>query len=399
MTEAARNAADESARTEMLIPLVDLAAQFREIADDIHEAIEKVFCEQQFILGDEVAALECELAEYCDSLQAVGCASGTDALILSLMALDIGRGDEVITSPLTSVATAEAIVRVGARPVFVDVDPVSFTLDAGQVEAAVTSRTRAILPVHLFGQCAEMEPLFRIAVRKRLAVIEDACQALGAEYHGRRAGVLGTVGCFSFSPTMNLGGAGDGGMLTTDDALLAARLRRLRQHGDNGEGTYTEIGLGSRLDALQAAVLRVKRGCLDDWTEARETNARRYRELFRHYGLLGAVEPPEALPGRRHVYQQFCVRIRGGQRDDVRSYLRAERIGTAVPCPIPLHLQPAFAFLQHQRGDFPEAESAAEEMLALPVFPELQAVQQEMIVRHMLAALGCSAETERRRAA
>jgi dTDP-4-amino-4,6-dideoxygalactose transaminase len=370
------------------VPLIDLKAQYRTIAGEIREAVDAVFTEQLFVLGDEVASLECEIAEHCDSLHAVGCGSGTDALVLSLLALNIGEGDEVITSPFTFFATASTIQRVGAKPVFVDIDPVSFNLDPDRVEAAVTPRTRAIIPVHLFGQCAEMEPLFRVAVRKRLVVIEDACQAIGAEYHGRRAGVLGTMACFSFFPTKNLGGAGDGGMITTDDAELAAKLRRLRVHGDAGGYNHQEIGLCSRLDALQAAVLRVKLRHLDDWTNARGENARRYRELFRHYELLDAVELPETLPGRRHVYNQFCVRVRGGLRDQVLSSLRTNNIGAAVYYPKPLHLQPAFRHLGLGPGSFPESEAASGEVLALPIFPELQPVQQELVVRGIAAALG-----------
>lgn len=370
------------------VPLIDLKAQYRTIAAEVREAVDAVFAEQMFVLGDEVASLECEIAEYCDSLHAVGCGSGTDALVLSLLALNVGDGDEVITTPFSFFATASTIQRVGAKPVFVDVDPISFNLDPERVEAAVTPRTRAIIPVHLFGQCAEMEPLFRVAVRKRLAVIEDACQAIGAEYHGRRAGVLGTMACFSFFPTKNLGGAGDGGMITTDDAEIAARLRRLRVHGDSGGYDHQEIGLCSRLDALQAAVLRVKLRHLEDWSNARGENARRYRELFRHYELLDAVELPETLPGRRHVYNQFCVRIRGGLRDQVLSHLRENHIGAAIYYPKPLHLQTAFRHFGLVEGDFPEAESASREVLALPIYSELQPVQQETVVRGIAAALG-----------
>ena len=378
---------DESAPV-VSVPLIDLKAQYRTIAGEIREAVDAVFTEQQFVLGDEVASLECEIAEYCDSLHAIGCASGTDALILALTALDIGPGDEVITTPFTFFATAGAIHLVGAKTVFADIDPVSFNLDPGRVESAITSRTRAIIPVHLFGQCAEMEPLFRIAVRNRLAIIEDACQAIGAEYHGRRAGVLGTIACFSFFPTKNLGGAGDGGMITTDDAELAARLRRLRVHGDAGGYSHREIGRNSRLDALQAAVLRVKLRHLEDWSDARRENARRYRELFRHYELLDVVELPETLPGRRHVYNQYCLRIRDGLRDDVLSALRKNQVGAAVYYPQPLHLQEAFQSLGYSPGDFPESEAASREVLALPVFPELLPVQSERVVRNIAAALG-----------
>src|SRR5580765_6644356 len=257
------------------VPLIDLVAQHQEIESAVAAAVSRVFSEQRFILGDEVAELECDLAEYCDSREAIGCASGTDALLLALMALDIGPGDEVITSPYTFFATGSSIYRLGASPVFCDIDPVSFNLDPRAVEAAVTSRTRAILPVHIFGQCAEMEPLWRIAGQAGLPIVEDACQAIGAEYQNRRAGVLGTMGCFSFFPTKNLGGAGDGGLVTTDDPTLAARIRRLRVHGEASQYDHIEVGLNSRLDALQAAVLRVKLRYLDEWTAARTRNARR----------------------------------------------------------------------------------------------------------------------------
>ncbi|MFQ5733866.1 MAG: DegT/DnrJ/EryC1/StrS family aminotransferase [Planctomycetaceae bacterium] len=386
MSDAAPRAAEP--RTGTVIPFIDLAAQHEDIAAEIRESVDAVFAEQQFILGDRVTEFECDIAAYCDSLHAVACASGTDALLLSLTALDVGPGDEVITTPFTSFATAAAIRQAGATPVFVDVDPVTFNLDPNLVEAAVTRRTRAVIPVHLFGHCAEMEPLFRIAVRKRLSIIEDACQAIGATYHGRRAGVLGTLGCFSFFPTQNLGGAGDGGIITTDDAEIAERLRRLRAHGDAGGDVRREVGINSRLDALQAAVLSVKLKRLDEWNQARRENARRYQELFRHYELLDAVELPEQLPGCSHVYNRYVVRIRGGWRDAVRAHLTAQNIGTRADYAVPLHLQPAFAALAYSAGAFPEAESAAREVLSLPIFPELQSVHQEAVVRCVAAALG-----------
>lgn len=374
------------------VPFINLVAQYESIAPEVRAAVDDVFASQAFILGDGVAELERSVAGYCDSRFAVGCASGTDALILSLMSLDIGPGDEVITSPFTFFATASAIHRVGARPVFVDIDPDSYNLDPVQVEQAVTGRTRAILPVHLFGQCAEMEPLWRLAVRGGLSIIEDACQAIGAEYRGRRAGVLGTVGCFSFFPTKNLGGAGDGGIITTDDAELAARLRRLRVHGESGQYHHDEVGLNSRLDALQAAVLRVKLDHLDDWTAGRQANARSYSELFRYYGLLDAIDLPQVLPERRHVYNQFSIRVRNGQRDHVLQALRDARIGCAVYYPLPLHLQKCFGDLGHQLGDFPVCEQVSQEILALPIFAELQPWELETVVRGIAAALGRSVD-------
>jgi len=370
------------------VPFMDLVAQYGEIKKDVQEAVDRVLSEQRFILGDEVAEFECDVAEYCDSRDAVGCASGTDALLLSLQALDIGPGAEVITSPFTFFATAGAIHRVGAKPVFVDIDPISFNLDASQVEAAITEQTRAIIPVHIFGQCAEMEPLWRLAVRSGLAVIEDACQAIGAEYRGRRAGVLGTLGCFSFFPTKNLGGAGDGGLVTTDDPDLAARLRRLRVHGDAGGYHHREVGLNSRLDALQAAVLRIKLAHIETWTEGRQQNAKRYGELFRHYELLDAIELPAVLPDRRHVYNQYCVRVKAGQRDDVLNSLREQKVGATIYYPVPLHLQECFSDLGYKPGDLPESETACAEVLALPIFPELTADKQEVVVRSISKALG-----------
>lgn len=383
-TSAAAAAANRPAQ----IPLIDLVAQHRLIASEIQEAVLKVFDEQKFILGDEVAELECDIASYCDSRDAIGCASGTDALILALMALELEPGDEVITSPYSFFATASAIARLGLKPVFVDIDPVSFNLNPEAVADAVTARTRVIMPVHLFGQCAEMEPLWRLATAHNLAIVEDACQAIGAEYRRRRAGVLGTFGCFSFFPTKNLGGAGDGGLVTTDDAALARRLRRLRVHGMTAQYEHVEVGLNSRLDAVQAAVLRVKMRYLDQWTLSRQRNARRYASLFHEYGLIDAVELPAVLPERRHVYNQYCIRVRGGQRDNVLASLRAQQIGSAVYYPKPLHLQPCFANLGYQAGQFAESERASQETLALPIYPELTSDQQECVVRGVCHALG-----------
>lgn len=376
--------------TQRPVPLIDLQAQHREIEADIGEAVARVFTEQRFILGDEVAEFECDVAEYCDSREAVGCASGTDALILALMALDVGPGDEVITSPYTFFATGSSIQRLGATPVFVDIDPVSFNLDHRAVDAAITSRTKALMPVHLFGQCAEMDPLWRVATRVGIPIVEDACQAIGAEYENRRAGVLGTVGCFSFFPTKNLGGAGDGGMITTDDATLAARIRRLRVHGDAGQYDHVEVGLNSRLDALQAAILRVKLRYLELWTAARQRNARRYANLFHEYGLLDGVILPATLPDRRHVFNQYCIRVVEGRRDAVIKGLRERQIGCSIYYPKPLHLQTCFANLGYKSGSLPESERASSETIALPIYPELSEAQQEQVVRGIAEALGRS---------
>lgn len=372
------------------VPFIDLVAQHQTIADEVLAAARRVFNSQAFILGEEVAALEQEVADYCDSTHAIGCASGTDALILSLMGLNVGPGDEVITTPFSFFATASSVTRLGATPVFVDIDPDSFNLDVQKVEAAITPRTKAIMPVHLFGQVADMESLLRIAAAHDLPVIEDACQAIGATYQGRRAGVLGSVGCFSFFPTKNLGGAGDGGIITTDDDELAARLKRLRVHGDVGGYDHLEVGLNSRLDALQAAILRVKLRRLEDWTEARIQNAERYDQLFKHYSLTDAIITPITEPERRHVYNQYSIRVTGNRRDEVLSKLRAESIGAAIYYPKPLHLQTCFQSLGYLEGDFPNSEAASNEILSLPIFAELTPQQQEVVVRGLARAIGQS---------
>ena len=370
------------------IPLIDLVGQFREMQSEVMETVTKVFEEQKFILGDEVSQLETELADYCDARYAIGCASGTDALILALMAIDLPRGGEVITSPFTFFATGSSIWRTGGKPVFVDIDPDSFNLDPEAVAAAITPQTKAIMPVHLFGQCADMEPLWRLASKSGLSIIEDACQSLGAEYRGRKAGVLGSVGCFSFFPTKNLGGAGDAGLMTTDDELIAKRLKRLRVHGDIGVYEHVEVGLNSRIDALQAAVLRIKFKRLEKWSLARQRNAARYATLFAEYGLLDDFILPTAAPDKRHVYNQYCVRVRGGRRDEVLKSLRAQQIGCSIYYPKPLHLQTCFASLGYQPGSLPVAEQACREVLALPIFPELKDDQLEEVVKGCARAVG-----------
>jgi dTDP-4-amino-4,6-dideoxygalactose transaminase len=369
------------------VPLIDLVEQHAAIRDEVRDVVDAVFSSQRFILGEEVAALEQEIAAYCDSRHAIGCASGTDALILALMALDIGPGDEVITSPFTFFATASAIHRVGATPVFADIDPKTFNIDANAVAACITARTKAIMPVHLFGQCAEMEPLWRLAVRHGLAIVEDSAQAIGATYGGRHAGVLGTISCFSFFPTKNLGGAGDGGMLTTDDTDLDVRLRRLRVHGDVGRYEHLEVGLNSRLDALQAAVLRVKLRHLEEWTCGRRENAARYQAGLSSAGIDAQIELPGENAGSRHVYNQYCIRVRDGRRDAVLSALQSKQIGCAVYYPKPLHLQPCFAFLGHKAGEFPESEAAAGEVLALPIYAELGEARQERVISSLVEAV------------
>ena len=369
------------------VSYIDLVAQHQTIREEVREAVDRIFETQTFVLGEEVEQLEAEIASYCDARYAIGCASGTDALILSLLAVGIEPGDEVITSPFTFFATAGAIHRVGARPVFADIEPHSFNLCPQKVEQVISPRTKAIVPVHIFGQCAEMEPLWRISVRHKMPIVEDACQAIGAEYRNRRAGVLGTVGCFSFFPTKNLGGAGDGGMITTDDAEIATRLKSLRVHGDVGGYNHLEVGFNSRLDALQAAILRVKLRHLDGWSEARCANARRYQDLFRELELRSAIEEPATLPDRRHIYNQFTIRVRGGYRDEVIQTLRDAKIGCAIYYPIPLHLQECFEYLGHSEGDFPEAERACREVISLPIYAELPAEHQRIVVAVLSEAI------------
>lgn len=376
-----------SADSNSPVPFIDLVAQYGTIRAEVREAVDRCFETQTFILGDEVVQLEKEIAAYCDSEHAIGCASGTDALILALLAAGVQPGDEVITSPFTFFASAGAIHRIGAIPVLVDIEPDSFNLNPACVERAITNRTAAIMPVHIFGQCAEMEPLWRLAAAYDLPIIEDAAQAIGAEYRGRRAGVLGTIGCFSFFPTKNLGGAGDGGIMTTDDADLASRLKRLRVHGDLGGYNHVEVGFNSRLDALQAAVLRVKLRHLDKWTEGRAKNAARYEELIRAAGLDDVIQLPTVLPDRRHVFNQFTTRITGGRRASVIASMKEQQIGCAVYYPIPLHLQKCFAYLGYKQGDLPEAEQAASEVLSLPIYTELPAVHLERVVEGLCRAL------------
>lgn len=373
-----------NAGSDRPVPFIDLVPQFQSMSAEVMAAVERVFAEQKFIMGDEVAALEDEIASYCDSRFAIGCNSGTDALIIALQALDIGEGDEVITTPFSFFATASSICRAGATPVFVDIDPETYNLDVDAVEAAITPHTKAIMPVHLFGQCCDMEPLWRLCQKYKLQIVEDACQAIGAEYQGRRTGVLGNVACFSFFPTKNLGGAGDGGMMTTDDPELVAKLRRLRVHGDIGQYEHLDLGMNSRLDALQAAVLRVKLKQLDNWTAARQANARRYAEMFEEGGILDTISLPYIRPEGRHVFNQYCVRIEGGRRDHVMQQLRAAKIGCAVYYPKPLHLQTCFKYLGYELGQFPEAERASKEILALPSYPELPTADQERVVDNMI---------------
>jgi dTDP-4-amino-4,6-dideoxygalactose transaminase len=363
----------------MKVPLIDLRAQYASIRESVRQAVDRVFESQQFVMGSEVGVLEDEIAAYCQTRTAIGCASGSDALLLSLMALDISREDEVITSPFTFFATGSAIARLGARPVFVDIDPITYNLSVTQIESAITSRTRAIMPVHLYGQCADMDPIIALAKAKGLFVIEDAAQAIGAEYHDRPAGSMGVAGCFSFYPTKNLGAAGDAGIITTNDDDLASRIRRLRVHGGLTEYEHIEVGINSRLDALQAAVLRAKLPYLEGWSNARAQKARRYSQLLEQAHLNFNLGAPFINPNGRHIFHQYVVRV-PGHRDALMQHLKDRDIGTKVYYPIPLHLQECFAYLGYKQGDFPEAERAARETFALPLFPELTSEQQDYVV-------------------
>ena len=395
----------------MKVPLLDLQAQFTPIRDEVLAAIVRVCDSQRFILGPEVEALERELAALLEVEHAIGVSSGTDALLVALMALELQPGDEVITTPFSFFATAGCIVRLGARPVLVDIDPVTFNIDPARIESAITPRTKAILPVHLFGLCADMDAMLDVAGRHGLAVIEDAAQAIGARFHGRSAGSLGTAGCFSFFPSKNLGAFGDGGLVTTNDAALAARIRTLRMHGASPEPSrganapsdsagggappqmkgnpkyyHQIVGGNFRLDALQAAVLRVKTPHLQAWTDARRRNADRYRQLFRARGLDRQVGLPVEPDGYLHIYNQFVIRV--PERDALRAHLTAAGVGTEIYYPVPFHEQECFADLGYRPGAFPQSEAAAREVLALPIYGELTVEQQEYVVDRVAAFVG-----------
>lgn len=362
------------------IPLHDLQAQYATIRDEVRAVVDQVFDSQQFVLSAEVKALEDEVARYCQTRHAIGCASGSDALLLALMSSGVGEQDEVITTPFTFFATASAIARTGARPVFVDIDERTYNLNPGLVESAITERTKAIMPVHLYGQCAEMDRLLELGQRRGIPIIEDAAQAIGAEDRRRRSGSMGTIGCFSFYPSKNLGAAGDAGMLVTNDDEHAQRLRMLRVHGEGTKYHHETIGINSRLDSLQAVVLRTKLKYLEGWNLERERRAQQYQLMFSDAGLSEVIEVPYVRSDVRHVYHQFVVRVRGGNRDALLDHLSNAGIGSGVYYPVPLHLQNCFNYLGHKEGDFPVAEAAAKETLALPVYPELTDQQQDYVV-------------------
>jgi dTDP-4-amino-4,6-dideoxygalactose transaminase len=384
------------------VPLLDLKAQYATIRRPVRQAVERVLDGQQFILGPEVAGLEKELADYCEAGHAVGCASGSDALLIALMAFGVGRGDQVVCPAYTFFATAGSIARLGAEPVFADIDPATYNLDAEQARRAAErcDRLRAIVPVHLFGRAADVDAFRRLGEQLGVPVVEDAAQAIGArDARGRRVGGQSSVGCFSFFPSKNLGGYGDGGLLTTNDAERAEHLRALREHGSRDRYLHPIVGLNSRLDELQAAVLRVKLRHLEDWSEARRTNAAHYDGAFAAQGARPSSVPLEAggLPLRTplappgpalHVYNQYVIRVPADRRDALREHLTQRGIGTAVYYPLGLHLQACFASLGHRTGDLPETERACRETLALPIYAELTRAQREHVIAAILEFLG-----------
>ncbi|MBP6262164.1 MAG: DegT/DnrJ/EryC1/StrS family aminotransferase [Nitrospira sp.] len=371
----------------MNVPLLDLKAQHEPIRKDLLAAMERVLDQNNFILGREVSELEEKVAAYSGTRYAIGVSSGTDALVAALMALDLKPGDEVITTPLSFFATVGAIVRVGATPVFVDIDPITYNLDARQIAAAVTPRTKAIIPVHLYGQCADMTPILQVALAHNLAVVEDAAQAIGAEYgDGRRAGSMGTMGCFSFFPSKNLGGLGDGGMIVTNDEHLAERLRVLRVQGGKPKYYHRILGGNFRLDTIQAAVLNVKLPYLDRWTALRQHHADLYESLFRSLNVESefGIRLPQAVYKQQgvrhyHIYNQFVIGV--PKRDALRDYLKAKGIGTEIYYPVPLHRQECLQSLGYNEGDYPEAERACRELVALPIYPELNEDQQHYVAQ------------------
>jgi dTDP-4-amino-4,6-dideoxygalactose transaminase len=363
------------------VPLLDVNRQNDALKGEIAAAIERVVQSGRFILGPDCQALEGEIASYCSTEYAVGCGSGSDALLLALMARGIGAGHDVIVPSYTFFATASAVWRLGARPVFADIDPATYNIDPKHARSLVTRRTRAIIPVHLFGQCADMDALSKLAADKKIDLIEDAAQAIGAEYHNRRAGSLGLMGCFSFYPTKTLGAFGEGGMLTTHSVEVAARLRLLTNHGMSPRYYHRIVGINSRLDTIQAAVLRAKLPHLEAWTAARTKNAQRYADLFAEAKLQNVLNLPVTAPGNRHIWNQFIVRVPEGRRDALRESLTAACIGTEIYYPVPLHRQDCFADLGHKPGSLPHTEQAAAETLALPIYAELQLDEQVRVVK------------------
>ena len=363
------------------VPMLDVSRENDRLRDELDAAIAEVCDSGAFVHGPACGRFEAAAAKYCGAEHAIGCASGSDALLLALMVLGVGPGDEVIVPSFTFFATASAVWRLGARPVFADIVPETFNLDPADVLYKLTTATKAIIPVHLFGQCAQMDEIRQIATAARgIPIIEDACQAIGAEYHGQRAGSLGTMGAFSFYPTKNLGGFGDGGLITTDDADLAAKLRVLRDHGQQPRYCHHFVGLNSRLDAIQAAVLNVKLPHVDAWAAKREAHAARYAAEFADRGIDDLIEGPATTEGCAHVWNQYTIRVGDGRRDALHKYLTERKIGSAIYYPVPLHLQKCFAPLGYEAGSLPETEAACREVLSLPVYPELTSAEQGAVI-------------------
>ena len=363
------------------IPLCDLQTQYRELQTEIEQAVHRVLSSGHVILGSEVSALENEVAEYCGTGNAVGCASGTDALLLALQALDIGQGDEVILPPFTFYASAGAVCRLGARAVFADIDPTTYNIDPALIEEKITDRTRAIMVVHLFGQCADMEPMWRIAEKYDLPIVEDAAQAFGAEYQGKRAGTLGAIGCFSYYPSKILGAYGDAGMSVTNDTEWAERMACLRVHGMEVKYHHKYLGWNARLDAIHAAMLRVKLKYVEQWIESRQAAAQRYDALIEDHRLQHQMQRPAVKENCRHVFNQYVVRVASEQRDALVNHLKRNQIGCEIYYPVPLHTQESLAYLGNREGDFPESEEACRSVLALPMYPELREEQQLRVIQ------------------
>lgn len=376
-------------------PLLDVGRGNAPLKAEIMEAISEIYDSGWFVGGPHVAQLEASVAEATGAKFAVGCASGSDALLVALMTLGIGEGDRVICPSFTFFATASAITRLGAQPVFVDIDPLTFNLDIQKVEQALTPKTKAIIPVHLFGQCADMNGIMELAEKYNLKVVEDCAQSIGATFEGQGSGSFGDVGCFSFYPTKNLGGMGDGGMLTTNDQETADRLRLFANHGMKPRYFHQVIGVNSRLDAIQAAILNVKMKHLNSYASRRQQNAANYRRLMKQHGIIDMVSAPSSTDGNDHVWNQFTIRIRGGQRDAVRSQLAEKNVGSEIYYPIPLHQQSCFEYLGYSKGSLPVTEQAAAEVLALPIFPELTLAEQEYAVESLAEIIVGSAEVRR----
>ena len=358
----------------MKVPFLDLKRQYSAIKKELDEAVFSVLSNTQFILGPEVKSLEEKVADYCGAKFAIGVASGTDALLLSLRACEVKPEDEVITSSFSFFASAGVISRLGANPVFVDIDPETYNIDPDQIEKKVTPKTKAIMPVHLFGQCADMDPIMEVARKHNLKVIEDAAQAIGAEYKGKKAGAIGDFGCFSFFPSKNLGGAGDGGMVTTDDPEMAEMVRVLRVHGSKPKYYHSTIGYNSRLDTIQAGILSVKLKYLDDWTKKRREHAEVYNSAFKDLDMI----TPKAESFNYHIYNQYTIAVKN--RDELRNYLKEKQIGHDTYYPVPLHLQECYKFLGYKKGDLPVSEKKAEEVVSIPIYPELTEEEQKYVI-------------------